>query len=479
MSEEVEIDFKDLIKKIKPITKKWYFWPLIITALFFIIRLPLINTYQTYWWDESQYMLMVKHLFKGTTTSGWIPTRSMIHIWLLYFLTLPFGFNELAIKFVNLLFCLGFSLSTYFICKEVFDKKKGISAGIILACSWIILYWSLRINIDMLNSFLLTLSALFYIKSLNDKESKNALMAGLTLGLALTIRFTALVSGIIYLIHALIYKREIKQFVWILGVFIGYSPLAIQNLVAYGNPLHTITAFSGGSGVDLSFNNELIINNFTYYLTNILPSLGVIMGTLFFIGVVFAVLKITNKKVSFILFNIIIYLGFYITVGALSDLRFLIHLMPFLIIISLLGASIIFNALRIRKKTLYCGLIIITLIICTENLLIGVNSVQGAANTYLEVKQAAEFLKTYGEGKIMSNSWPQTAFYSEKETDYLPQNKTTFLNVINNYSFVIISLYEPHPDYAYELNHSFLIPIRVYPSAQDPRLVIYQVNKTN
>lgn len=200
--EDININFKEL-------ANKPYFWPAVIGICFLTLTLPLLKTYKTYWWDESQYLLMVKHLFLNTPTTGWWEGRSILHSYLLYGLTLPFGYNENALAVVNLLFSLAFVISTYYLIKELLGKNHAILGGLLTAFQWLILYWGLRINIDMLNGFLLTLSALYYIRGLNNK--KDNLLSGLFLGLALTIRFTGAITGIIYLIHSLITKRKLKD----------------------------------------------------------------------------------------------------------------------------------------------------------------------------------------------------------------------------------------------------------------------------
>jgi len=461
--EEIEIDWKK-------IAKNKYFWPIIIGTIFLMTRLPLINTYQTFWWDEAQYMLMTKSLFQGTPTTGWWEGRSIIYPWMLRVITFP-GFNELAIKFVNILFGLGFVLSSYYLIKELFGKDKAILVSLIMIGQWVFLYWSPRITIDIPSAFLLTLSAYLFIKGENNPKIN--LLSGVVLGLAFNIRFTVIIAGIIYLGYNMIRnKTKLKDYYWILGVLIGFMPLMIYDTITNGNPIHSAISFvqfnlesSGGSQA----------GNQYYYLATMLDNYGILMGITVFIGLIPLIFKLKNKKILFTMLSLGVYLLFYSFITSVKEARFLIHLLPFLAVTALFGASIIINTIVKNKRMLVYGLIIVTMIILLENVPIAQKGIENTASSYNDVRLAGEFLKNY-EGKVMSNSIPQITYYSEKETDALPADENEFLRVVSNYSFVIVSGYEQHPVYALTLNHSFIKPLKAYPDPQNARLIIYYVN---
>ncbi len=451
MSDEIEINFSELINN-------KLFIPIIIGLIFALTHFPLINTYKAFWWDESQYLLMIKHLFLGTPTTGWWVGRSLIQSYLMYLLTLPFGFNELALKIINLLFSLGFVVSSYYLAKKLLNKISGVIVALLMTFSWLILFWSLRINIDMINALLLTISAYYYVK---NKE----FVSGLFLGLALNFRFTGLITGLIYIIHSLWFKKRLS---WITGAIIGYLPLAINDLIIYHNPLNSIINFVNTNSSGIGFSN--------YYLTHFFNGFGVIIGFFIIIGLIPLFNKI-NKTKAFIILNLLIYLIFYSTIASVKDLRFIIHLIPFFFIISVNGMRFIIKLFTNNKKLTNYALIVITIIACYENYNIGLISINNVSNSYIEVKIAGLIIKNNGGGLVISNSVPQITYYSEQPTIRFPDNYSSFISEARNASWVVVSAYEKHPDYAYSLNQSWLLPVKALPE-ENPRLIIYLVNKS-
>jgi len=462
-----EVDFKELINH-------KYFWPGLLALIYLIIHVPMINIYKTLWWDEAQYALMTKNFFKGTPTTGWWDGRSIVYPGMMYFLTLPIGYNELAIKFINILLGAGFIITSYYLVKELIGKKYAIIAGLIMNTHWVFLYWSLRITIDVPSAFLLTLSALLFIKS--EKDYRLNLASGVLLGLAFNIRFTAAITGLIYLVYNLLQKKKLKDYYWLIGILIGMAPLAIYDLAVFGNPLHSTWSF-------MKFNLETTggsqQGDQLYYISTMIMNYGILMGITLFIGFIPLAFKIKKSNIQFIGVNIITYLLAYSLLTQVKEVRFLIHLLPFMIITALLGMSISLNTLFRSKKATTIGLTILTIIVILENLPIGLASVQKVSDSYNDVRLAGEFLKEYPGERIMCNSVPQMTYYSEKEVFAFPQNETGFYEQFTNYSYVIISSYESHPDYAMGLNDSLLVPIKAYPEPQNARLIILLVNNTN
>lgn len=451
--------------------KHKYFWPLVIASFFLITRLPWINIYQAVWWDEAQYLLMTKSLFKGTPVTGWWSGRSIIYPALLFSSTLLFGFNELIVRFVNLLLGLGFTLASYYLVKELFGKRYAVLSSLIIASQWVFLYWSLRITIGVPSAFFLTLSALFFLK----KDYRLNLFSGALLGLAFTIRFTAGIAGLVYLAYNLLTKKfKLTNYYWVLGVLAGVAPLMIHDLVMYSNPLYSPIEF-------LRFNLESTggsqAGGVFYYLASMFLNYGVVMGLTVFLGFIALVFKLKNKKVLFTSLNLLVFIGFYSLFTSVKELRFLIHLLPYLAITAILGIKLVLNSIALNKKSVKLALMILGALIIIENLPTAYSNIYNVKNSYAEVREAGEFLRSY-EGAVMSNSVPQVTYYSEKPTYNLPSNETIFTQSIVNYSFVMVSAYESHPDYAYTLNYSFLTPIKALPSPQEARLVIYRVNQS-
>ncbi len=414
---------------------------LIIIGVYLTIRISLINVYKAFWWDEAQYVLMTKHLFKNTPTTGWWEGRSMV-LPVMYRILMPF-YSEIFVKLINILFGLGFVVASFFLIKKVYGEEKAFLVSLIMCFQWVFLFWSLRITIGIPSAFFLTLSGYFFL----SKKKKDKIISGILLGIAASIRYTALISFGIYLIYDLIKKRN--PLYWILGSVIGLIPIIIDI-----NSAITFISFNTKSSGGAQAGGPL------YYLETLFFNYGVLMGLLCVVGFVLMLTKF--KKNLFFLLNIVIYIFAYSVFTSVKEVRFLIHLLPFIGLTTIAGAR-----LTRKKEIVY----LIVALICIENV-VSWSNVFRASYSYYEIRLAGEFLKEQPGDLIMCNSVPQLTYYSEKEVHSFPENKTKFLNEVMNYSYVVVSIFEKHPEYAYKLNESFLKLI-----AKSPRVVIYKVLK--
>ncbi len=457
------------------ITDHKYFWIGLILIFAAIPRFALINVNKAAWWDETQYLLMTKHLLTGSPTTGWWEGRSIFYPLLLAALSFPIGFNELWVRIINVLFSLGFIFMTYKLIRLLYSERYALAAALITSAQWVFFFYSFRILLGIPSAFFLATSSYYFIKSIN-KDFKQNLLSGLLLGIAFDIRFTSGVLILVYFAYLLLTKNfKYKNYFWLLGFILGFSILGVYELVMYGNPLHSALEF-------LKFNLESSggaqQGGPLYYITTMFFNYGIIMGLTIWLGLLGLVLKANKKNNLFVLLNLTVFLSFYSLITQVKEFRFLIHLLPFLSVTSVIGIALICNVFS--KKHLTIFLVSLSILIVLENSINGYQRVQLSAGSYEDVKLAGEYLSQLPAENIISASQPQITYYSGKNTYNFPENETAFYELIANKSikYVMASIYEHHPDYAYNLSQPVFAPIKAYPNPANPRAIIYYVNES-
>ncbi len=95
---------------------------------------------------------------------------------LLSYLNIPFiaffGLNKISIKLINSLILVLFTLTLFYFTKSIFKKNSIALLTIFLfGTSWIIHSFSRQLHEALLTNFLITLSSLFLLKSIETRKS--------------------------------------------------------------------------------------------------------------------------------------------------------------------------------------------------------------------------------------------------------------------------------------------------------------------
>ncbi|MEK6852787.1 MAG: glycosyltransferase family 39 protein, partial [Nanoarchaeota archaeon] len=124
---------------------------------------------QPLWWDESEHMLMAKHIAFGTPSTGWNESREII-VPLIFSFFFKLFQSEVAIRFIQLLLSLAIVFLTYLLGKEMFDKSIGLIASFLMAIFFQFLFWGLRFGYEIFGMVFLLLAILFFWKGYFKKE---------------------------------------------------------------------------------------------------------------------------------------------------------------------------------------------------------------------------------------------------------------------------------------------------------------------
>lgn len=125
----------------------------------------------------------------------------------------------------------------------------------------------------------------------------------------------------------------------------------------------------------------------------------------------------------------------------------------------------------------------------------GFDLVESKKNSYMEVKLAGEWIKANSDPSdiVIGSGLPQLTYYSERSVypfelayrrDIKRQNESGLDKFIleNKPKYLVESAYENEEPWAvnYPQKHpDILVPVHVYPSLQQPVVIIYKFDYTN
>ncbi len=498
-----------------------------VLILAFIIRfLIFLKTLdQPMWWDAADYLATAKRWAGVELNNIWYYRRAFF--WPLFSaIFFKTGLGETGIRFTEVLFSTGIVAVSYFLIKNMFNKKLALLVSIGLTFSWVILFFTGRPLTSIPATFFLLTALLFFWKGYVLKQgNKFIYLFGLFYGLAVLTRMQYLLFIFPFLVF--IFTREKFQFLknkhlWIaLGIFVLIMlPHFIMYWMHYGFPLIDIANhYFGISAIPSQAGNvgeRTFSTIFTYFkdmpyilggqqasfilsaLSNILLISFLIGVLIFFADLIFGFDKIfKNNNLQKKLFILLWISTLFLVLGYITDYiehRYIIPALPFIFLI----IAIPFIKLKkyINKKMILIFIIFLLLLIPSyqwANQLI-----ESKKTSYLEVKQAGEWLKQNSNPGdiVLSVSLPQTMYYSERPTypfnmaseDFrrrdptIPEyglDKEGFENFIKDKKprYLIVSVFEVHPDWTQQYlneNKDNLIPVKVYNQNQQPVLIIYK-----
>lgn len=492
---------------------------LTILAIAFIIRMWIFfKTFnQPIWWDAADYLSTAKRWAGVELNNIWYYRRGFL--WPLFCAAFfKLGLGEKIIRFTEVLFSTGIVAISYFLIRDMFNKKLALLTSIGLTASWILLFFTGRPLTSIPATFLLLLSLFFFWKGyFLEKGSKYLYLFGIFYALAVLTRMQYLMFALPFIV--LIFTSEkFKMFknkkLWItFGVFLLIlTPQIVSYTAHYGNPITDIMSHYFGISTSQNPANEAVglSKAFDYFLD--LPyMLSKYIFILFLIGVpwFFASLFLgfdkifKNQNLQKKLFIFLWIATAFLVLGYMTlyvEQRYIIPTLPFLFLIISYPLARVGRILRkyTNKNFALFIVFLILIILLIPHLTLTNNLTQSKSTSYLEVKQAGEWIKQNSnpEDIILSVSLPQTMYYSERPTypfdmasEGFRRRDTTipdygldregFENFIEDKKpkYLIISAFETHPDWAQQYineNQDMLLPAQAYMQNDQPVLIIYQ-----
>ena len=505
-----------------------------VLVLAFLIRfwvfLKTLN--QPLWWDAADYLTTAKRWAGFNLNNIWYYRRGFF--WALFCaLFFKIGLGETTIRFTELLFSTGIVAVSYFLVKDMFNKKLALLTTIGLTFSWVILFFSGRVLTDIPSAFFLLTSVLLFWKGYVLKQGNKFLyLFAVFYAISVLTRMQYLMFAIPILIF-IFTKEKFSMFknkkLWVAAaIFILFLiPQVILYSSHYGNPVTDILSHYFGIQVssEIPVNITPGFSNVFDYFLDLPYILTLPVFLLFIIGIfyffaslflgfdrIFTDEHIQNQFFVFLWIAIaFLFLG-YMTMYV--EQRYIIQTLPFVFLVAFSPLSSLpqffSSKFSISKKIsvlLVCTILIFLMIYPAIGFLKNTKSnlswskelIEAKSTSYLEVKQAGEWIKqnSLPEDIILSVSLPQTMYYSERKTypfdigsqdmcardtalcNKYSEGEKGFEEFIkeNKPKYLIVSAFEVHPDWTNSYinnNQQSLIPVQAYMQNQQPVLVIYQ-----
>lgn len=421
---------------------------IILFALGIRLYFMFLTKNQAVWWDEGEYMLRVKHLVLGTPQSGFFEGRELFtpYFWaaIYYFFR-----NELGIRFIQVIISTLTVLVTYFLGKEVYDKKTGLLAALFMSSFWLHLFFTCRLLTYLYAPLFYTLALALFWKGYcteNKHKDRYLYLSFITLVMGLGIYSSITFAAFPILIYLFITKRfsflkdkrlwkyGLLSLPFLLFSFIP-SYLVQGSIMPRLRQMADIESTQTGAGV-----NGL----FTY--VNMMPRLLltiylfiIIIGLILFLSKLFISFDLVFKKERSLSLDkdlFIFIAGFFIfafytyvamTVGGPAGASYDAWILPLFPLLFILSSSYIARAIdylnnktKIQKNiklVIISAIVIILLFGFYSHIKFADTSIKNKIPSYYNLIPAGEWLKqnSLPGDLIVSGAIAELTYYSERE----------------------------------------------------------------
>ena len=330
---------------------------------------------------------------------------------LLYLIPLYFG-NDITPNFIHLGFGIGTAVIIYYYLRKRLNHVAGLLGGLIFISTPIIIRLSTVAYVDLGLVFFITASilALMRWRESEYKQYKWLLIASVSMGLALGTKYNALVAWFFLVLAVVfIHSRDIGNqwkavkygLIFFIISLVVFSPWLIKNIILTGNPLYplfngifnsnasndggTYSVASGYSHVGMFKIREMLYGESLWEILlipvriffqgqdNSARYFEGVLNPILIIFVPFAFIKKDMKleKMFFLFFSIF----FILITFSLDEIRtrYILPVIPFLVILTVMGMVNIFVWLTAResllRKIYMSGLAIFLIALLTMNII--------------------------------------------------------------------------------------------------------------
>lgn len=401
----------------------------IIILLGFLLRVwPLQSAH---WWDETSYLQNAEVIFSGRSNYDEFLIRPPLLSLLIAGAFLFYHSVYSAAILVALLSTLGVFFM-YLLARDLYGDVAGLIASALFAFVPSLVVSGHWIMTEASAISLLVASLYFLFKS-ELKENKFLVLSGVFLGLAILMRFTSIIIGIIFGLYFLMNKfpwRVLirRGFVWGLSIFGVLLPYLVWAQFRFG---FFLTPFIRANVVVSDYNASTMF----YFL--VIPeyfSLILLFGILLFIFNVLRTLDWNVKEKFFVVWCVVFLL--YLTLTPHKEPRYMLPLIVPFIILSSREFSFLFKSVFSRKANFKSVFYLFKVLVLIFVILLSVFSFQPSFETikspFLNKYISSEiiisnYLKSNSlEGDVVyvNSEFPVYAYYSglDVRTMFNPKN---------------------------------------------------------
>jgi len=270
---------------------------------------------------------------------------------MLYTAALALG-NEITAKLIHYLFALLSACLIFKIGRQFFGRFIGLAAVLIFITDLSVGWEATTAYIDLGRAFF-EIAALYYFLQWSKKKTNPELLkTGIMLGLAISTKFLALASLLVFavLTFCLARKEKLKKIINLVWPAIFFSAYwFIDAFIQTGNPVYPLFTDKLHSGHDLVFHPPLNLIIDFFKLSNFPEDWTTPISPLYLISLplVYSLLKKNKQALILAGYCLLTYLGWFFTPRTGGSRFFL----PYLPAFSLLAASVF--SLKEKRFRLY------------------------------------------------------------------------------------------------------------------------------
>lgn len=191
---------------------------MILAEVILGLLLRFVSLNQSFWLDEATTGLVVRNFNLMEIVTKFSPGDFHPP---LYYLILKvwsniFGTGEIALRFPSIIFGLLTIYIIYLIGKEMFNKKVGLIAAVLLATSGLHIYYSQEARMYALTTFLVTFSIFSFMKILRSDRLGEWIQFSILLLLVASTDYVAILIIPIFWILGILMKKKSKWFLKLL-----------------------------------------------------------------------------------------------------------------------------------------------------------------------------------------------------------------------------------------------------------------------
>ncbi|NQU78388.1 glycosyltransferase family 39 protein [Candidatus Woesearchaeota archaeon] len=416
---------------------------LIIFVLAFIIRVVPLQT--AHWWDETVYLQNAEVIYSGADNYDELNFRPPL-LSVIFAIAFLIKHHVFTASIVVALLATLAPIFTFLIGRELYGRKTGLIAGIMMAFTPFIVENSRFIMTDVTSLSFICMGVYFLIIGSKSKENYQFILSGLFFSFAVLTRFTSLIILFIIPVYFLVQKIRWKDALPIgIGFGFGIVPYLVWSQITQGNFLKPfIVAQWMVTGANTTmffyFSNFLKAYSFVVLFGLIIWAISTLLlfrvSTLkksrkLIIATRIRLKKHLDKVDLVFLIWVLVFLAYMTFLVAHKELRYILPIALPVIILSARGISYItgFN----NKTVRHIALILV--------ILLGIGSFapsfstlsQPLVNTYQsEEMLASKFIReNYSEDSVIhtNHNYPVFAYYTKMKILKLEERDNTFYTV--------------------------------------------------
>jgi 4-amino-4-deoxy-L-arabinose transferase-like glycosyltransferase len=441
-----------MVNKVKIELTKFEWILLSVIVIVFFAELMLINLNTGLWWDEASFLVQAKSIIGekvciSETNRSWEAHRLPGFPLIIAPFIKIFDLNLSLLRIVEIFFVIITILSLYLLATNLYNKKVAITSIILLASSWLVLFYTLRILAHVPAMAIATLALYLFYTGWEEKNNKKILISALLFGFYYSIRiealyFMAALSLYLVLKEKFSLFKNKKFYLFIIAFIIPFSLYQIWQFHSFGSLFY-----------QEKLNYELVKNYGESYFAYFSMLPHIIAGSIFEIPIVLIffiiglIYLVINYKKKSNLMLLLFFLVFFIasSISPHHEDRYFIPVLPIIFIIASIAINIVVNLISKNENYRLIGCIILAIFFSYLSLSYGLPIITSKAPTYSVVIEAGKQLNyitnkyvfvpfsvsapnpqicLFGKDKIYLRSVDSNALDS---ATYHPENLTTLL----------------------------------------------------